>query len=198
MKSMRISSTIVPTLLFSFLLALVGCGEGDDSRRSESEQTRRIREKVRADMELERLERIGRGLAAMNEELANSPNAYALSAGDVTIDEEAAFTGISLASGETIYTANCSGCHGARGRGDGPLSAGLQPAPAKHADGAYMNTLSNAHLYKVIAEGGAAVGKSPMMAPWGTSLSGDDINSLIVFIRTLPEPAYEGPVPGNS
>ena len=116
MKSMRISSTIVPTLLFSFLLALVGCGEGDDSRRSESEQTRRIREKVRADMELERLERIGRGLAAMNEELANSSNAYALSAGDVTIDEEAAFAGISLASGETIYTANCSGCHGARGR----------------------------------------------------------------------------------
>jgi mono/diheme cytochrome c family protein len=198
MNTTRISSAIFPALLLSLLLPLSGCGDGDDSRRFESEQTRRIREKVRADMERERLERIGLRLAAMNEALANSPNAYALSAGEATDDEEAAFAGISLESGETLYTANCSGCHGARGHGDGPLSAGLQPAPAKHADGAYMNELSNAHLFKVIAEGGTAVGKSSMMAPWGASLSEDDISSLIVFIRTLPEPPYEGPVPGKS
>ena len=33
--------------------------------------------------------------------------------------------------------------------------------------GAYMNALSNDHLVKVIREGGPAVGKSPLMAPWG-------------------------------
>ena len=37
-----------------------------------------------------------------------------------------------------------------------------------------------------------------MMAPWGMSLSEDEINSLIVFIRTLATPSYDGPVPGES
>ena len=82
-----------------------------------------------------------------------------------------------------------------RGQGDGPLSAGLQPQPAKHADGSYMNTRSNDYIYKVISEGGASVGKSAMMAPWGTSLSENEITSVVGFIRTLAEPAYEGDLP---
>ncbi|MEM9176689.1 MAG: cytochrome c, partial [Myxococcota bacterium] len=194
----RVPSSVVFALLTALRLPLVGCGGGEE--RFESEETRAIREKVRADMKRERLERIGQRLSGLNENLANSPNAFALSAGtaDAAEEEELLVAGISLETGESVYTANCSGCHGARGQGDGPLSAGLQPTPAKHADGVYMNALSNDHIYKVIAEGGAAVGKSSMMAPWGTSLSDDEINSLIVFIRTLAEPAYAGPVPGNS
>jgi len=197
MESTRVPSSIVLALLTALLLPLAGCGD-DGSERFESEETRAIREKVRADMDNERLERIGNRLAAMNESLANSPNAFALSTGEAVAEEEEASAGISLASGESVYTANCSSCHGARGQGDGPLSAGLQPQPAKHADGVYMNALSNDHIYKVIAEGGAAVGKSSMMAPWGTSLSDDEINSLIVFIRTLADPPYSGAVPGES
>ena len=197
MESTRVPSSIVFALLIAILLPLAGCGD-DGSERFESEETRAIREKVRADMDKERLERIGDRLAAMNENLANSPNAFALSAGEAVVEEEEVSAGISLASGESVYTANCSSCHGARGQGDGPLSAGLQPQPAKHADGVYMNALSNDHIYKVIDKGGASVGKSSMMAPWGTSLSEDEINSLIVFIRTLADPPYSGPVPGES
>ncbi|MCR9097004.1 MAG: cytochrome c [bacterium] len=198
MASTRVPSSIVFALLIALLLPIFGCGEDYRSERYESEETRAIREKVRAEMANERLERIGNRLAVMNESLASSPNAYALSAGDASEGEEEASAGISLASGEEVYTANCSSCHGARGEGDGPLSGGLQPQPAKHADGGYMNALSNDHIYKVIAEGGAAVGKSSMMAPWGTSLSDDEINSLVVFIRTLADPPYSGPVPGES
>lgn len=197
MESTRVPSSIVFALLIAVLLPLFGCGD-DGTERFESEETRAIREKVRAEMANERLERIGGRLAAMNESLANSPNAFALAPEEAGDEEEEASAGVSLASGESVYTANCSSCHGARGQGDGPLSAGLQPQPAKHADGAYMNALSNEHIYKVIAEGGAAVGKSSMMAPWGTSLSEDEINSLIVFIRTLADPPYSGPVPSES
>ena len=64
-------------------------------------------------MDKERLERIGDRLAAMNENLANSPNAFALSAGEAVVEEVSA--GISLASGESVYTANCSS-YGARGQ----------------------------------------------------------------------------------
>ena len=195
MESTRVPSAVVPALLLSLLLPLFGCG-ADGSVRFESEETRAIREKVRAEMANERLERIGLRMASMNESLANSPNAFALSAGEAVEEEVSA--GISLESGESVYTANCSSCHGPRGEGDGPLSAGLQPQPAKHADGGYMNALSNDHIYKVISQGGAAVGKSAMMAPWGMSLSEDEINSLIVFIRTLATPSYDGPVPGES
>jgi high-affinity iron transporter len=39
-----------------------------------------------------------------------------------------------LALGEEVYRANCAGCHGDLGRGDGPLARGLDPAPANLAD----------------------------------------------------------------
>ena len=94
-----------------------------------------------------------------------------------------------------LYATNCSSCHGPRGGGDGPLSAGLVPKPAKHADGAYMNALSNDHIFKVIKEGGSAVGKSATMAPWGPSMSDDEIHGLVAFLRTLATPAYDGPMP---
>ena len=185
-------------LLFSLVLALVlplfGCGDAEPIEVEESETTRAIRAKVREDMERERLERIGRRLGAMNESLANAPTGAKLT---VVEDDgsEVAEDPIDLASGESIYTDNCASCHGARGQGDGPLSAGLQPQPAKHADGGYMNALSNDHIFKVISQGGASVGKSAMMAPWGTSLSDNQITSVVGFIRTLAEPAYAGPMP---
>jgi mono/diheme cytochrome c family protein len=33
--------------------------------------------------------------------------------------------------------------------------------------------------------GGAAVGKSPTMPPWGGALSDGDINNVVAFIRSL-------------
>src|SRR5216110_525712 len=40
----------------------------------------------------------------------------------------------SLARGAEVYQANCMGCHGSVGRGDGPQAAGLAPPPANLAD----------------------------------------------------------------
>jgi len=50
-----------------------------------------------------------------------------------------------------------------------------------------MGTLTDDYLFKVIKEGGIAVGKSPMMAAWGVSLSDEDIREVVAFIRTLPK-----------
>jgi mono/diheme cytochrome c family protein len=99
------------------------------------------------------------------------------------------------ARGAAHYQTLCASCHGPRGAGDGPAGQGLDPRPARHGDGAYMNALSNEHLFKVIKEGGAAVGKSPMMAPWGGALSDDQIRDVVAFVRSLAEPAYTGPQP---
>jgi len=88
-------------------------------------------------------------------------------------------------AGAQLYGTYCASCHGAQGAGDGPVSAGLNPKPAAHDDDAYMSTLSDEHIFKVIKEGGTAVGKSALMAPWGGTLSDEQIWDVVAFVRTL-------------
>lgn len=97
--------------------------------------------------------------------------------------------------GATLYAANCASCHGATGAGDGPAGLALVPKPARHDDGVYMNALSNEHLFKVVKEGGPAVGKSPLMAPWGGMLTDAQIWDVVAFVRSLANPPYQGTVP---
>jgi len=87
------------------------------------------------------------------------------------------------AKGKEIFQANCAACHGPEGKGDGAAAAALDPKPRNLSDPEYVSTLSNEHLIKVISEGGAAVGKSPMMAAWGGILSGNDILNVLAYIR---------------
>lgn len=97
--------------------------------------------------------------------------------------------------GAEIYALNCASCHGADGRGNGPAGVALVPPPTNHTDGGYMNPLANDHLYKIVSEGGAAVGKSILMAPWGAVLGEAKVWDVIAYMRTIAEPAYEGSVP---
>ena len=92
--------------------------------------------------------------------------------------------------GAPLYALYCASCHGAGGEGDGPVAQSLDPKPTRHTDGATMNALSDDYLFRVIAEGGAAVGKSPLMAPWGGTLDDAQIRALVAFIRTLARPPY--------
>jgi mono/diheme cytochrome c family protein len=100
-----------------------------------------------------------------------------------------------VAKGAASYQQLCASCHGPRGAGDGPAGQALEPKPAKHGDGTYMNALSNEHLFRVIKEGGAAVGKSPAMAPWGGALTDAQIWDVVAFVRSLADPPYTGPAP---
>ena len=95
-----------------------------------------------------------------------------------------------VGEGAGDYALFCASCHGAAGQGDGPLASTLDPVPAQHSDGSYMNALSDDYIFRVIAEGGASVGKSPLMAAWAGTLSEERIRSLVAFIRTLADPPY--------
>lgn len=86
---------------------------------------------------------------------------------------------------ESDYATYCSPCHGAQGNGHGPMAALLDPKPARHGDTAYMNTLSDDYMYRMISDGGPAFGKSPMMAPWKGILSSQQIRDLVAYIRSL-------------
>lgn len=96
-------------------------------------------------------------------------------------------------AGQEAYVQYCALCHGPEGKGDGSLSANLDPKPRNHTDGAYMNALSDAHLLKVIGEGGAAAGLSPIMPAWKDILSAQQIQDLVAFVRTLAVPPYTPP-----
>ncbi len=88
-------------------------------------------------------------------------------------------------AGRALYAQYCATCHGPGGKGDGPISATLNPRPANHTDHVFMAGLSDEHLYQVISKGGASVGKSAMMAPWGGVINDQGIRDLIAFLRQL-------------
>jgi cytochrome c oxidase cbb3-type subunit 3 len=48
-----------------------------------------------------------------------------------------------------------------------------------------MSKLSDEDLLKVIKGGGASVGKSPLMPPWGPTLKDEQIKDVIAYVRTL-------------
>ena len=87
------------------------------------------------------------------------------------------------AEGKTQFQNICASCHGPEGKGDGVAAAALDPKPRNLSDAAYVSTLSNEHLYKVISEGGASVGLSPMMAAWGGVLSEQQIWDVIAYVH---------------
>lgn len=66
---------------------------------------------------------------------------------------------------EDIFAGRCAPCHGPEGKGDGPASAGLTPKPANFGDLAWQKSVTDDHIDKIIAYGGAAVGKSAAMPP---------------------------------
>ncbi len=94
------------------------------------------------------------------------------------------------AAGDASYQQYCASCHGADGRAETPMAKALNPQPANHADGAYMNALGDEHLFKVVKYGGSAVDRSPLMAPWGGTLSDEQIVDVIAFVRSLADPPY--------
>jgi mono/diheme cytochrome c family protein len=90
-------------------------------------------------------------------------------------------------AGKKTYGLLCASCHGNTGKGDGPAATALTPKPADHTDGKRMKALSDQFLFDIIKNGGASVGKSPLMPAWGGQLKDQDIRNLIAYIRELAE-----------
>ena len=97
------------------------------------------------------------------------------------------------AKGKTLFETNCLSCHGATGKGDGPVGVALQPPPRDFSKGEFKfdadkdgKAGTDADLMGVIAQGAAAFGGSAMMAPWG-HLSEQDRSDLVAYIHTLKQ-----------
>lgn len=85
-----------------------------------------------------------------------------------------------LAGAARVFEAQCSSCHGAQGRGDGPAAKGLDPAPANFHDAERMRARSVYGLYNTITLGVAGTS----MQGYRT-LSDDERWALAFYVASL-------------
>jgi mono/diheme cytochrome c family protein len=130
---------------------------------------------------------MGPGSGMMARHSATIPADYSGLQNPGPADEESA------ARGAEIYQTNCITCHGDQGLGDGPASAGLDPAPAPLAHTARM--LADDYLFWRISEGGALSPFNSAMPTWKATLDEAARWDVISYLRVLsggqPQP---GPV----
>ena len=93
--------------------------------------------------------------------------------------------------GRALYAQYCATCHGAQGKGDGISGQNLPIKPQDLTAGPVLNPLPHHYLFKIIADGGQTVGLSPLMPGFKPTLNEVQINEIIVFVRTLAQPAFD-------
>jgi mono/diheme cytochrome c family protein len=85
--------------------------------------------------------------------------------------------------GRRLFVHYCATCHGDDARGDGQNASNLNPAPPDMT--ASTTSRDPALIRRVIAEGSAAVGRSPLSPPWGRSLSQQQIDYLVAYCQSI-------------
>jgi mono/diheme cytochrome c family protein len=79
--------------------------------------------------------------------------------------QTAAATSATLQTADQVFSTRCATCHGTSGHGNGPAAQALKPKPRDYSDAAWQKSVTDEQIKKTIIEGGAAVGKSSLMAP---------------------------------
>ncbi len=95
---------------------------------------------------------------------------------------------------DQVFLFYCAQCHGLKGMGDGPnVSEDFPVTPRNFNKADEMGKLTDADIKNVIREGGPVASKSPMMPPWGKTLTEEQIDALVVKLRGLCK--CTGPAP---
>ena len=90
-----------------------------------------------------------------------------------------------LRLGRATFEHYCQTCHGETGAGDGFNAFNLDPHPRDLSDSAFQKKKTDADLADAIGRGGAGVGLSSLMPPWGRTLSREEIDQTILYVRSL-------------
>jgi mono/diheme cytochrome c family protein len=102
------------------------------------------------------------------------------------------------AQGKRIFYQQCVWCH-ADSTPAGPSNrSNLTPLPPLLDDGSALNAESDEYMQNIVTLGGTAMGKSPMMPPYGRMLSTEEIRSVIAFTRAVAQPPYQPPARAES
>lgn len=69
----------------------------------------------------------------------------------------------------------------------------LETKPHPFTEGDTLNKMTDADLTAIVSHGGPALNKSPLMPPYGYTLSKSEIQALIAYIRMVSDPPYGAP-----
>ena len=83
--------------------------------------------------------------------------------------------------GSIAFRTYCVLCHGAEGKGDGRAAKMYTPRPANLTVSPFYDTYKE----MIIRGGGASVGRSAYMPPWGDELTDEQIRDVVAFLREL-------------
>lgn len=88
-----------------------------------------------------------------------------------------------VTEGKTVFEANCAGCHGIAGDGNGAAAAALNPKPRNFvlANYKYPPNAKDSDLTMSIQNGI----KGSAMPAWKDTLKPDQIKSVIAYVRTF-------------
>jgi mono/diheme cytochrome c family protein len=94
-----------------------------------------------------------------------------------------------LRMGKLVYEHYCQTCHGETGAGDGFNAFNLDPRPRDLADPKLQAKKSDADILDAVRRGGAGVGLTPLMPPWGRTLSAREQEQVVRYVRSLRPPS---------
>jgi cytochrome c oxidase cbb3-type subunit 3 len=87
-----------------------------------------------------------------------------------------------LVRGREVYLSRCVSCHGASGRGDGPIAKGLSgPPPGDLTDATWKHGDQPAQVLKVVSQGV----KDTSMPGWRGTLSAEDLRAVSGYVYFL-------------
>ena len=96
--------------------------------------------------------------------------------------------------GQILDEKYCSRCHNPESTPERVSNFdNLEVKPHAFTEGETLNKMSDADLLAIISHGGPALNKSPLMPPYGYTLSKTEIQSLIAYIRMISDPPYQAP-----
>ena len=88
------------------------------------------------------------------------------------------------ASGRALFVQRCAACHGDKADGQSKLAQLLNPTPAN----LLVSQLDSAARNRIVRNGGAAVGRSPVMPNWGAELTETELRNVIAYVASIAPP----------
>ncbi len=109
---------------------------------------------------------------------------------DLKLDEIA--LGYQQQVGYQLSEKYCSRCHDPESTPERVSNYdNLETKPHPFTEGDTLNKITDLDLTAIISHGGTALNKSPIMPPYGYTLSKQEIQALIAYIRLVSDPPYQ-------
>ena len=83
--------------------------------------------------------------------------------------------------GSIVFKTYCTLCHGIKADGSGRAAGNYNPRPANLT----ISIATDAYKEAIIRKGGATMGRSEFMPPWGLELTDEQIKDVVFYLGVI-------------